>query len=52
MFYVVYRKTGIKEKEIIKCDSYDEALTKGKSLIDNSDIDLIQISVLITLKEA
>lgn len=51
MFYVAYRKKGIKEKELIECDSFDEALSKGKSLIDDNDIDLIQVSALVTLKK-
>ena len=51
MFYVVYRKIGIKEKELIKCNSYEEALSKGESLMDDNDIDLIQVSALVTLKK-
>ena len=51
MFYVVYRKIGIKEKELIKCNSYEEALSKGRSLMDDNDIDLIQVSALVTLKK-
>ena len=51
MFYVVYRKRGIKEKLIIKCNSYEEALLKGKSLIDDNEIDLLQVSALVTLKK-
>ena len=51
MFHVVYRKKGIKEKIIIKCDSYDEALAKGKTLIDDDEIDLIQVTALVTLKK-
>lgn len=51
MFYVVYRKRGIKEKVLIKCNSFEEALLKGNSLIDNNDIDLLQVSALVTLKK-
>lgn len=51
MFYVIYRKIGVKEKELIKCDSYEEALSKGRSLVNDNDIDLIQVSVLVTLKK-
>ena len=51
MFYVVYRKIGIKEKELIMCNSYEEALSKGRSLMDDNDIDLIQVSALVTLKK-